>query len=67
NIKLTFEDTKQIALSKHRECLLTKYKNIAVPNSIQQGSWYPYYAGDMKLTLENASKLHYLDMAILFN
>ena len=30
-MKLTLEDAKQIALSRHGECLSTEYKNIAEP------------------------------------
>jgi len=31
NVKHTFEDIKKITLSKHRECLSTKYKNNQLP------------------------------------
>ncbi|RIA92093.1 hypothetical protein C1645_765920 [Glomus cerebriforme] len=68
----TIEDMHKLAQIKNGDCLSDRYYNSraklewicenkhrweAVPNSIQQGSWCPYCAGGMKLTLEDAKQI----------
>ncbi|CAB5380354.1 unnamed protein product [Rhizophagus irregularis] len=73
NARLTLEDAKQIAFSRNGECLSTTYRNSKTPmtwkchqghiwniplNNIKNsGSWCPYCAGHMKLTLEDAKQI----------
>ncbi|RGB43304.1 hypothetical protein C1646_749866 [Rhizophagus diaphanus] len=73
NARLTLENAKQIAFSRNGEYLLTTYRNSKTPmtwkchqghiwniplNNIKNsGSWCPYCAGHMKLTLEDAKQI----------
>ncbi|CAG8821351.1 17174_t:CDS:2 [Racocetra persica] len=71
-VKLTLENIKQIALSKHGECLSTEYKNNQLPlmwrckenhlwrasvGNVKSGKWCPYCAGNAQLTLEDAKQI----------
>ncbi|CAI2193288.1 14474_t:CDS:2 [Funneliformis geosporum] len=64
NVKHTLEDIKKIALSKHGECLSTKYKNNQLPllwrckeNHLWHTSLGNVKSGSMKLTLEDAKQI----------
>ena len=69
---ILYEDIKKSALSKHEECLSTKYKNNQLPllwrckenhlwhaslGNVKSGKWCPYCAGNARLTLEDANQI----------